>query len=124
MRTQDFLKEIPLTVPGNHVVYLGDVARIFTDQDPEGSIAHHNGQDAVILSVSKQQSATSAEVSKEVSQTIRALTAADSGLAISVVNDASEDIRSSLISIAETILLAVGISMGVIWLFFGISRRR
>lgn len=117
--TVDSLKEIPLTVPGNHVVYLGDVARIFTAQDPEGSIAHYNGQDAVILSVSKQQSATSAEVSKEVSQTIRALTAADSSLAISVVNDASEDIRSSLISIAETILLAVGISMGVIWLFFG-----
>lgn len=117
--TEESLKDIPLTVPGNHVVYLRDVANIYTTQDPEGSIAHYNSQDAVTLSISKQQSATSAEVSKEVNQTIRSLTAADGNLTVSVVNDASEDIKSSLISIAETIILAIGISMAVIWLFFG-----
>ena len=117
--TEEALGEIPLTAPEGSIVYLSDVAHIYTTQDEEGSIAHYNGHDTVLLSVSKQQGSTAAELSKGVNRVIRALTAEDPGLEIQVVNDSSEDIKSSLVSIAETIFLAITISMVVIWLFFG-----
>lgn len=117
--TEESLKNIPLTVPKGNIVYLSDVASVYTTQDTEGSIAHYNGEPAVTLSISKQQSSTAAALSKGVKQTISSLTAEDSKLAVRVVNDSSEDIRESLYSIAETILLAMALSMAVIWLFFG-----
>ena len=117
--TKDSLKDIPLSVSGGNIVYLGDVANIYTTQERDRSIAHFNGEEAVVLSISKQQSVTAAEVSKNVNSTIRSLLAEDSKLDIHVVNDSSEDIRSSLLSIVETILLAMALSMAVIWLFFG-----
>lgn len=117
--TEESLKKIPLTAPEKNIVYLGDVANIYTTQDSEGSIAHYNGKDTVALSISKQQSATAAELSKEVNQVVRALSQADPLLEIYTVNNSSGDIRASLYSIAETILLAMALSMLVIWLFFG-----
>ena len=117
--TEESLANIPLTAVEGSIVYLSDVADIYTTQDEEGSIAHYNGKDAVLLSLSKQQSSTAAELSKEVNRTIRALMAGDPSLELQMVNDTAEDIRSSLVSIAETILLAIVISMVVIWLFFG-----
>ncbi|WP_077610259.1 efflux RND transporter permease subunit [Clostridium sp. Marseille-P2415] len=117
--TEESLKEIPLTVPGNNIVYLGDVAAIYTTREKEGSIAHYNGEDTVSLSISKQQSSTAAELSKEVRKAVQSMEAADPDLSVHIVNDSSEDILASLLSIAETILLGMVISMVVIWLFFG-----
>lgn len=117
--TEESLKEIPLTVPENNIVYLGDVANIYTTQDVDGSIAHYNGEDTVTLSISKQQSTTAAALSKEVNSMVKSLSKEDSQLNIHVVNDSADDIRDSLYSIAETILLAMVLSMAVIWLFFG-----
>lgn len=117
--TEESLKEIPLTVSGGHIVYLGDVANIYTTQEKDRSIAHYNGEPAVVMSISKQQSVTAAEVSANVNRMVRSLMAGDPQLDIHIVNDSSEDIRSSLLSIVETIILAMVLSMAVIWLFFG-----
>lgn len=117
--TEDSLQNVPLTVPGNNIVYLGDIADIYTTSEKEGSVAHYNGNNTVSLSISKQQSSTAAELSKEVNQTIKALEATKPGLDIQIVNDSSKDILASLESIAETVILAILISMAVIWLFFG-----
>lgn len=117
--TEESLKDIPLTAPDNNIVYLGDVASIYTATETEGSIAHYNGEGTVSLSISKQQSSTAAELSKEVKRIVRALENEDPDLNIHIVNDSSEDIRASLLSISETIILAMVISMVVIWLFFG-----
>lgn len=117
--TEESLGNIPLTVPDNNIVYLGDVASIYTTRESEGSIAHYNGEDTVSLSISKQQSSTAAELSKEVKRTVKALEGEDSNLNIHIVNDSSKDIRESLLSIAETVILGMVISMVIIWLFFG-----
>ncbi len=117
--TEESLRNIPLTVPDNNIVYLGDVASIYTTRESEGSIAHYNGEDTVSLSISKQQSSTAAELSKEVKKTVKALESEDPNLNIHIVNDSSKDIRESLLSIAETVILGMLISMVVIWLFFG-----
>lgn len=117
--TEESLKKIPLTAAGKNIIYLGDVADIYTTHEGEGSIAHHNGEDTVSVTITKQQSATADEVSKEVRKTIDRLIKNNPELQITVVNDSADDVHASVRSVAETLILAVVISMIVIWLFFG-----
>ena len=71
------------------------------------------------LTVSKQQDAATLNVSKDVKRVVNELTAKDPSLQITIVDDDKDSIMSSLSSIIETMVLAIIISMVIIWLFFG-----
>lgn len=117
--TKEALAEIPLTTSGNGIVYLEDVAFVYTYSDKGNSIARYNGNDTVSLQITKQQSSTAMELSSQVKGVIERLKRADGDLNITVVNDSADSIVSSLKSVAETLLMAIVISMVIIWLFFG-----
>lgn len=117
--TQEALGDIPLTTSGKDIVTLSDVASIYTTSDAEDSIARYNGEDTISLQITKQQSSTSIDLSDAVHEVIETLERQDSDLHITVVSDNADSIKSSLGSVAETLVLAVIISMFVIWLFFG-----
>ena len=122
--TMESLNDIPLTVNGSQTVYLSDVANIYMGADDIESIARYkaeNGvpEDIVALTVSKQQDAATLTVSKDVSKVVDQLTKLDPTLQITVVNDDKDSIMSSLSSVIETMIMAVIISMVIIWLFFG-----
>lgn len=117
--TKEALAQIPLTIAGNGAVYLEDVAMIYTHSDEEESIARYNGNDTIALGITKQQSATSMELSKQVQRMIESLQREDADLNITIVNDNADSILSSLKSVAETLIMAIVISMIIIWLFFG-----
>lgn len=117
--TVENLKKIPLTVPSGDTVYLEDVANVYTTTESSDSIARYDGNDTISVSISKQQSATAMELSKQVEKTITRLTAEDPDLNIIVVDDSSDSIMESLMSVVETLIMAIGISMIIIWLFFG-----
>lgn len=117
--TMEALQDIPLTTGGSSVVYLADVAKIYKASDEEDSIARYNGEDTISLQITKQQSSTAMALSSAVRGVIDSLTRQDDHLRITVVNDSAESIKSSLLSVAETLVLAVVISMAVIWLFLG-----
>ena len=59
------------------------------------------------------------EVSDAVHKTIGTLLADDADLGIEVARDTSDTILDSLIEVAQTMVMAVGISMAIIFLFFG-----
>lgn len=117
--TQEALGEIPLTTNSQSNVYLSDVARIYRTVHENDSIARYNGEDTVSVRISKQQSSTAMELSEEVHKVIDSLTRKEPGLTITVVDDSADSISSSLKSVAETLILAVIISMVIIWLFLG-----
>lgn len=117
--TEEVLKDIPLTTNGSDIVYLADVANIYKAFDSGDSIARYNGQDTISLQITKQQSSTAMALSKAVNNVIRSLMKQDSDLNITVVSDSSESILDSLASVAETLILAIIISMVIIWLFLG-----
>ena len=117
--TQEALAQIPLTTSGNGVVYLEDVALIYTHSDAGDSIARYNGNDTISLQITKQQSSTAMELSSQVQRVIESLMRMDPDLNITVVNDSADSIVSSLKSVAETLMMAIVISMIIIWLFFG-----
>ena len=117
--TVESLNQIPLTTTGKDIVYLEDVAIVYSTEKNTDSIARYNGKDTVSISISKQQDATAMSVSKEVNNVINSLMRSNSGLEIVVINDDSDSILDSLSSVFETLILAVIISMIVIFLFFG-----
>ncbi|HJB08312.1 MAG TPA: efflux RND transporter permease subunit [Candidatus Enterocloster faecavium] len=117
--TVELLKEIPLTTPDGSTVYLEDVANVYTTYEDSDSIARYNGEDTISLSITKQQSSSTVDLSNAVKDTIASLTAADQDLEIVITDDGADSIIESLSSVAETIVMAIGISMVIIWLFFG-----
>ncbi|MGN0157650.1 MAG: efflux RND transporter permease subunit [Brotaphodocola sp.] len=117
--TEEALADIPLTTSGNEIVYLADVANIYRASDDGDSIARYNGNDTISLRITKQQSSTSMALSKAVNGVIDSLMRQDPNLTITVIDDNADSITSSLKSVAETLILAILISMGIIWLFLG-----
>lgn len=117
--TVELLKQIPLTSADGSTVYLEDVAEVYTASEDTDSIARYNGEDTVSLSITKQQSETAVALSREVNKTIETLLADDPDLEIITVNDTADSIMDSLYDVAQTMVMAVVISMIIIWLFFG-----
>lgn len=117
--TVELLKAIPLTTADGSTVYLEDVANVYNTLEEGNSIARYNGEDTISVAITKQQSATDVDLSREVNKVIDKLTAEDSDLNIAIISDNSESIMNSLSSVVETLLLAIVISMVIIWLFFG-----
>jgi len=117
--TVDLLKQIPISLGNGNVIYLEDVANIGTSLEDVTGVARYNGNDTLSLGIKKQQSATAVEVSEAVQKTIDNLMAQDENLDITVVNDTSNDIKTSLNSVMQTMVMAVVISMIIIFLFFG-----
>lgn len=113
------LKRIPITLSNGNTIYLEDVANINTTLKDAAGIGRYNGLDTIALGVKKQQKSSAMEVSKAVNRTISRLTEVNPDLKIVVVNDNSDQINSSLISVFQTMIAAVIISMVIIFLFFG-----
>lgn len=117
--TMELLKKIPISLGNGNVIYLEDVANVHTSLKDATGVARYNGRDTISIGVKKQQSATAMEVSKAVNQVIESLQAEDENLEIVVVNDTSDSIQSSLESVMQTMVMAVLVSMVIIFLFFG-----
>lgn len=113
------LKKIPITLSSGATISLEDVANVRSTLKAPDGIGHYNGKDTVALSINKQQKSSAMEVSKAVNQTIKQLLEVNPGLDIVVVNDNSTSINGSLVSVFQTMIMAVIISMLIIFLFFG-----
>lgn len=117
--TLDDLKRVPITTSSGQIVYMEDIANVYEAEEQRGGISRYNGQETISLSISKQQSSTAMDVSSAVQKTIASLEAADEDLKITVARDAADSILSSLQDVAVTMVLAVIISMIIIFIFFG-----
>ena len=117
--TMESLKKIPITVGGSNIIYLEDVANIYNAKEDANSIGRYNGRDTISVAIKKQQSSSDVEASKAVRKVVDRLMANDENLEIVVVDDNSDMIKSSLSSVMQTMVMAVAVSMIIIWLFFG-----
>ena len=117
--TMESLKKIPITVGSGDIIYLEDVANIYNAKEDASSIGRYNGRDTISVSIKKQQSSSDVEVSKDVRKVADRLMANDENLEVVVVDDNSDMIKSSLSSVMQTMVMAVVVSMIIIWLFFG-----
>ena len=117
--TLDDLKKVPITTQSGKIVYLEDIADVYTTEEQMGGVSRYNGQETISLSVSKKQDSSAMKLSSDVKSAVESLEAADSGLHIEIARDSADSIKSSLMDVTQTMVLAVVISMVIIWLFFG-----
>lgn len=117
--TEAALKKIPITLGNGNIIYMEDVANIYTNLNEKTGIGRYNGKDTIVVSVTKNQDSSDIEVSKDVMKTMNRMKADDANLDVIVINDSSDQITSSLASVFQTMILAVIVSMVIIFLFFG-----
>ena len=117
--TLDELLEMPITVSGNKIVYLEDIAVVSYAEEQKGGVSRYNGEETISISLTKQQSSTAMDLSKQVQKVIKSLQNDDDDLTITVARDEADSILDSLKDVAETMVMAVVISMIIIFLFFG-----
>ena len=117
--TLDELLEMPITVSGNKIIYLEDIAVVSYAEEQKGGVSRYNGEETISISLTKQQSSTAMDLSKQVQKIIKSLQNDDDDLTITVARDEADSIQDSLKDVAETMVMAVVISMSIIFLFFG-----
>ncbi|MDO4269017.1 MAG: efflux RND transporter permease subunit, partial [Eubacteriales bacterium] len=117
--TLDELLQVPITTASGKTVYLEDIADVYTAKENRGGISKYNGQETISISVTKKQESSAMACSDDVHEAVEKLMAEDSDLTIEIARDTSETILDSLKDVAFTMILAVGISMVIILMFFG-----
>ena len=117
-KTVEALKNIPITLPTGQVIHLSDVAIIYQGTEEASSISRYNGNETVMLSITKRQSAGTVDVSRAVVDTMNRINASDIGVKMSVINDSSEQILASIKTVIQTLIGAVILCMLVLFLFF------
>ena len=113
------LKNVAIPLSGGDIIHLSDVAEVYAALEEEDSIGRYNGQDIISLGIKKQQSSTAIEVSKQVLSEMDKLQEANPGISITVVNDSSETIMESISNVVQTMIMAIILSMIILWLFYG-----
>ncbi|GLB30904.1 multidrug transporter [Lacrimispora amygdalina] len=119
VKTVESLKKVPVVISQGKTIYMEDIADISETNQKKKAIGRYNGEDTITLSISKQQKNSAVDVSRSVTKTITSLKSEYPNLDIVVVDDNSEQIISALNSVKNTMIMAVIISMVIIFLFFG-----
>lgn len=117
--TVESLKKIPLVTGNGNILYIEDIAAVGYNLEEAAGIGRYNGNDTVTVSIKKQQQSSAMDVSRQVNRAISQLKQHDPNLEVIVINDASDQISSSLKSVFQTMIMAVIVSMVIIFLFFG-----
>ncbi|MCL2087484.1 MAG: efflux RND transporter permease subunit [Oscillospiraceae bacterium] len=113
------MRNIPITLRGGETIRLSDVAEVYISSKNADSISRYNGADNISLGLQKRQTASADRVSSDMEKVLETLKADNPDLNIEVVYDASNRISSALSSVTQTMLLAIALSMLVLFLFFG-----
>ncbi|MCD8221526.1 MAG: efflux RND transporter permease subunit [Clostridiales bacterium] len=113
------LKDAILPLSNGDTIHLSDIANVYDALEEADSIGRYNGEDVVSISIKKQQSSTAIETSEQVTAQIAELLEEYPGLDIVVVNDSSDLIRESITNVFQTMIMAIILSMIILWLFYG-----
>ena len=117
--TIEELRKLPITTGTGNTLTLSDLATVGSALSEKSGIGRYNGEDTITLSINKLQSKSDIAMSKDVTALIKKLEAQNPNLEIHVIQDFAENIKGSLSSVVQTMIMAVVISMLIIFLFFG-----
>ena len=115
----EMLETIPIPLATGDVIHLSDVANVYEALEEWDSIGRYNGNDTVAISIMKQQSASAVDVSRDVNKEIEKLMEKYPQINFITINDSSDSIMDALGMVAETLVMAVVLSMIVLFIFFG-----
>lgn len=117
--TLDSLRHLPLTLANGTIIHLSDVAEVYQAAEELDSLSRYNGLENVSISVSKRQSAATVATCKSVLKVVDEINNSNLGLKLEVINDSSDSIYSSVMSVVQTLILGVILAMLVLFIFMG-----
>lgn len=117
--TVEDLRQIPLFTATGSLIHLSDVADVEWSQKEPDSISRYNGEETLTVSVTKNQSASTLGVVRDVRKTMERLQKEHPGLVATASYDASDMILLAVKSVGSTLLMGVILSMLVLFIFFG-----
>ena len=115
----DSLKNIVIPLSNGDTIHLSDIANVDTTLEEADSIGRYNGEDVISLSIQKQQEATAIDVSNQVQAQIKEITAENPEIQFTIINDSSEMIEESIYNVFQTMIMAVILSMIILFIFYG-----
>ena len=115
----DELGRIPLTLPTGDIIRLSDVTNIHRSIMDTGSISRFNQNERIGLNIFHPHDFSANQMSADVYRVINQILATSPDIYIEVTHDDSVIIADSIFSIAQTLLLAIGLSMVILFLFLG-----
>ncbi len=118
-KSTESLKNVVLPLANGETIHLSDIANVYEALEDASSIGRYNGEDVISLGIKKQQSSTAIEVSNQVTKKVQEIEKQYPGLKITVVDDASDTLKQSLSSVIQTLILAIILSMIILFLFYG-----
>ncbi len=113
----DFV-DLPIQTSSGQTVLLGDICTFLNLYEEEAdSISRYNGQDSVMLSITKQDSAATVEMCNEVLDVLESYEA--EGLSFRVIYSEGDSILDTLSEVLQTLIIGVVLTMIVLFVFFG-----
>jgi multidrug efflux pump len=123
LRTTEEFSGVVLKVVDGAPVRLGDVAEVEIGVENEDSIVRSDGETAVGLNILRQSQSNTIAISEAVRAEIEALRPTlPEGMELFVGSDDAIFIKASIIEVVQTLAMAVGLVVLVIFLFLGSPR--
>lgn len=100
------------------LISIGDVVSDVNlyDDEPD-SLSRYNGQDSVLIEVTKKSTGATMAVCKDVINTLSRFSM--DGLEFEVVSSAADDINGMLLEVLKTLIIGIVFSMLILLIFFG-----
>lgn len=116
-KTLDDVKHIPFVLPTSEVVYLQDLATIQETNKEQTSIGRVDKVPSIGISITKQSTANTVVVSKQVNKALDELKAAHPELNFTVSYDQADYIQKSITNVAETAIIACLLAILICFFF-------
>ena len=123
-RSLEEIRNVLLARSGNAKIYVRDVAEVLDSHEEARVITRLNGRPCVKLSVLKQSTANTVEVSKAVNRRIAELgPALPEGVQLSMVENQADYIEAALAGVRNSAVEAALLVVLIVWLFLGSWRQ-
>jgi multidrug efflux pump len=118
MRTPGEFTDLTVSNAGGQLVKLGDLARVEPGPEDDRSVTRYSGKDAVFIGVVRQSKSNVLEVAEGVHAELPAIQAAlPPGVQLDMAFDGSVFVQRSIREAQETLLIAAGLVIVIIFLF-------
>ena len=117
--TVESLKSIPIITGNKRTLYLEDIADIYQTKKEQTQVGRYDSHECIVVSITKTQSASTVSLSKAVKKVLKKLSDADPNLEAVIVEDSANNVNHSIKNVFETMIIAIVLSMIIIFLFLG-----
>ena len=113
------VRDIPIITGTGALITLGDVAEVSMAAREATSISRYNGNDCVLVDITKRQSASTVNTAREIFASLDELSSQNEAIEYVTIYDGSEIVLEALKQVGKTLLLGVVLAMLVLFIFFG-----